>query len=200
MRKRDPTVAPEVRLSTKQQAFIEAMAKPGITKGAAAKAAGYSPRTASAQATKMLGNPVIVEAIAKQRSKVFELAAVTESKVVKAVASTAFATMADAMGEDGSWLPTSEWPKRFKDAIQSVKIGRRVIESEDGRTVEHEEVIDVRLAQRAPERAMLMRYLELFNPDRDRGVMDQAENALLEPEDRNQWARMVQTALIEAAR
>lgn len=90
-------------LSIKEEKFVENMADPSATSPRkAAKAAGYSEKTSSQIANENLNKPYIIAAIEKRKAEVAQHANITPEQVLGATALRAFATIDDALDDNGN--------------------------------------------------------------------------------------------------
>lgn len=125
-------------LNPRQKLFVKHYAKTrNGTK--AAKAAGYSKRSASTTASELLTYPKVSEGINRElerRTVKFDLSA---DEVLEEIRALAFVNLRGAFAEDGSLLPLQEMPENVSKALQSVETdelfaGRGVSRVKIGRT------------------------------------------------------------------
>ena len=138
----------------------------------AAQAAGYSPKTAKQQGSRLLKNPEIQSAIAAARAKQAVRTGITADQVLEEFGRIGFADIRDVMawgGEgDAAWVrvnPSDELPLHAARAIQSVKVRQRTIRHED--ETENITEIEVKMHPKDPALQALGRHLNLFSKDNE---------------------------------
>lgn len=95
-------MATKRKLTKRQQKFVETASDPNIKSNTeAARRAGYSKHTAREAAVENLAKPHIFEAIEKRKAKLAELAQVTQLQILGATAEIAFASIEDALDDNG---------------------------------------------------------------------------------------------------
>jgi phage terminase small subunit len=103
------------------------LSEPNGTK--AAIAAGYSERTAAQQASRMLRNVKVQEALAKSREKLAERSQVTAERTMRELAYVGYSDIGQIIDFDGNQLklkPASSIPEAARRSIASVKVKRYV--------------------------------------------------------------------------
>ena len=88
------------KLTVKEQKFVDLVAK-GTGKAEAAKQAGYSTRNAAVLASELQKKPNIVTALEERRAFFRSIADVEAKDIIGAQAEIAFATIEDALDDDG---------------------------------------------------------------------------------------------------
>lgn len=116
--------------------------------------AGYSKRTAAAQASRLLKDVKVRAAIRARQKKVEERSEIQVADVVKQLGRMAFLDPADLLDEDGRPKPLKDWPSHARMAVQGIKVVT-VGNSELG----FGEVLDVRIADRNSAADKLMKHL-----------------------------------------
>lgn len=95
------------KLTPKQALFVSEIAVDGNAT-AAAKRAGYSAKTATEQATRLLSNVYVAEAVAKRQAKRLERNEVSADRVIQGLARAAFYDPLRAFDATGNLLPLHE--------------------------------------------------------------------------------------------
>ena len=139
-------------LSEKQQRFVQEYIIDLNARQAAIRA-GYSPKTAGAQSSRLLTNVNIQDEIAKAMEDRGKRTGVTQDRVLTELSAIAFAKATDyvEVGEDGlvKIKPTAELTDEQKKAIAGIKKGANGIE--------------IKLTDKTKALEMLSRHLGLFN-------------------------------------
>lgn len=92
----------EKKLTKKEEVFVEAIANPAVSSNTqAALLAGYSENTACAIANENLNKPYIQTAIEKRKAEYRALADVEAKDIIGAQQEIAFASIEDALDDDG---------------------------------------------------------------------------------------------------
>jgi phage terminase small subunit len=140
----------------------------------AAIRAGYSPRTAAAQASRLLINVKVAEAIAqsmKERSRRLE---VSKDRVLLELARIAMLDPGDLFDVGGNLLPVHAMPEDARRSIASLE----VFDMKDGPTVHR-----VKLVGKKGALDSLARHLGLFDQNRSprdgRDVSEMSEEELI---------------------
>ena len=108
-------------LTAKQAAFVrEYLIDSNGTQ--AAIRAGYSPKTAQEQASRLLSNVMVANAVKSGQDARAQDAGGTVEKVLKEIAHYAFLDPGEAFGEDGALLPIREMPEHVRRAVQSIEV------------------------------------------------------------------------------
>lgn len=103
-------------LTPKQQAFVDEYLKDRNGTQAAIRA-GYSPKTADMQASRLLRNVKISRAVGQAFKEASEKAQVDAAWVLKRLADEAEADIADLYDEHGALKPVREWPKIWRQGL-----------------------------------------------------------------------------------
>ena len=139
-------------LNEKQKRFVSEYIIDLNAKQAAIRA-GYSPKGAEPQASRLLSNAKIQVEIAKAMEDRGKRTGITQDRVLAELSAIAFAKATDyvEVGDDGSVKikPTAELTDEQKKAIASIKEGANGIE--------------IKLADKTKALEMLSRHLGLFN-------------------------------------
>jgi phage terminase small subunit len=110
-------------LSEREQRFIDAFlgdANGHITK--AALAAGYSPRTAAQQGSRLLKRVEIQQAIQHRQARRAEIADVTAAQVIRELARIGFSDVRKVFRPDGGLKPAHEWDDETAAAVAGVDV------------------------------------------------------------------------------
>lgn len=139
-------------LSEKQQRFVQEYIIDLNARQAAIRA-GYSPKTAGAQSSRLLTNVNIQDEIAKAMEDRGKRTGVTQDRVLVELSAIAFAKATDYVEVDNNGSvkikPTSELTTEQKKAIAGIKEGANGIE--------------IKLVDKTKALEMLSRHLGLFN-------------------------------------
>lgn len=154
----------------------------------AAIRAGYSPRTAEQQASRLLVNikvaPLIAAGMRAREARVD----VTADRVLRELARVAFADIGEAFAEDGSLLPVKQIPIDTRRALASIDSDEL---REDGAAVGM--VRKVKLADKLRALEMLAKHTRVLEPAPD------FDPGLLEPAERQQLQRLLLRAQVRTA-
>lgn len=110
-----------VSLNARQLAFVEAYLVTRNGKQAAIKA-GYSPNTAESQASRLLRNAKVAEAIAEGREKIAKRAEVEALDVIRELAQLCRSDIRKAFDGEGRLLPIHQLPDDIARAISAVEV------------------------------------------------------------------------------
>jgi phage terminase small subunit len=155
------------RLKPMQRTFaLEYAVHGNATK--AAIAAGYSPRSAHAQAHKLLKKAEIQEALIKREQRVIAKSDLKAIDVLNEIRKLAFAQVEGAYDEKGNLLPLTEMSDEVRSALVSV-------ESRSGG------VKKIRLADKVKSLEMLAKHFKLLTEIHEHDVT--AKVAVVNPEE-----------------
>lgn len=121
--------------------------------------AGYSPKTAGAQMSRLLKNVKARAWLAEQRGEVEKKAQIELLDVVEQLGRMAMVDPLDLMDEDGRPLPLSDWPRDARLAVQDISV--TTIGEDLG------QVTKIRLADRNGAADKLMKFLGGYEKDND---------------------------------
>ncbi len=108
-------------LSPKQAAFVrEYLVDSNATE--AAKRAGYSPKTAAEQGSRLLRKVKILDAIAAGQKALAATAQINAERVIRELATIAFADLGQLYDADGQLLPVNQLPEEARRALAGIKI------------------------------------------------------------------------------
>ena len=130
----------------------------------AAIRAGYSPRTAEAQASRLLRNVKVSAAVAKGQAARFRKVEITAERVLREAGGLAFSSLQDLVDDDGNLLPIKEWPQDAAAAVSSVELTKRNLVAGDGA---QENVVKIRLWDKPANVQILMKHLGLLTDQVD---------------------------------
>lgn len=103
-------------LTAKQQRFVaEYLIDLNATQ--AAIRAGYSPKTAEQQGSRMLGNVKVAKEVAAAKNKRSERTEIDADWVLKRLARDATADLADLYDDHGSLKPVKDWPIVWRQGL-----------------------------------------------------------------------------------
>lgn len=122
-------------LTPKQQRFVEEYLV-DLNATQAAIRAGYSSRTACEQASRLLANVKVSEAIAEARKKLAEKTGITQERVLKEYARIAFLDIRKAFDEEGQLRPVQELDDDTAAAIAGLEVEVKRLPGEADETLE----------------------------------------------------------------
>lgn len=102
-------------------AFIEAYVANGNNGTAAAVAAGYSPKTATVQASRLLSDVNLQQELKIRQARLAEKFSLRTEDVLRELARIVYADPRKAFDADGKLLPVSQWPDEVAAMIASVE-------------------------------------------------------------------------------
>lgn len=111
----------ERRLSPKAQRFINEYLKDGNGKQAAIRA-GYAPKAAEVQASRLLRNVQVADAIRTRQQQLQERAGVSAQRVVEELARIGFVDIRRVFRADGRLIAPKQLPEDVARAIASVEV------------------------------------------------------------------------------
>lgn len=154
-------------MTKKQKRFVEEYLI-DLNATQAAIRAGYSPKTANEQASRMLVNVSIQSLIAQAMAERSKRTGINQDRVIMELAKVAFVNAADVINTDDATVKSGA-TREDTAAIQSVKFKRSC--SDTGSSTERE----VRMADKLKALELLGKHLGMFtgNPgaDMDEGVV-----------------------------
>lgn len=119
-------------LTPKQQAFVDAYLL-SLNATEAAKAAGYSEKTANEQGSRLLANVNIAEAIQKAKDERARVTRIDAAWLLHRLSDEATADIADIYDEHGALKPMREWPLIWRQGlVQGVEVDELSV---DGATI-----------------------------------------------------------------
>ena len=144
------------RLGAKQERFVEEYMV-DINATQAAIRAGYSPKTAKEQGSRLLSNVNVSAAIAILRAEQSKRTGITADRVLEEMAKVGFANITDVVSLDEAAVKRGSHADDTA-AIQSIKVKR--ILTEEGDTILEREV---KLHDKIKSLDLIARHLGLFN-------------------------------------
>jgi len=142
----------EKKLSPKEAAFCNHYLE-SFNGSESAKAVGYAPSGARAQASKLLSKPNIQQHLQKMTAKAAEEAVITAKRTLDELAAVVYQDVADLIDDDGRVIPLSAMPDHARRAISYFEIRE---DADGGR------VTKVRLHPKNQAILMAMKYLGLL--------------------------------------
>lgn len=126
-------------LTLQQQRFVEEYAI-DLNATQAAIRAGYSPKTAQEQSSRLLSKAIVADAVAKRVATSTKKADLTIERLDQEIARLAFADLRKLYRDDGSLLPPHEWP----DDVAAAVAGVDVAEMWEGRGADRKKIGELR--------------------------------------------------------
>ena len=127
----------------------------------AAIRAGFTPKSAHVQASRMLKNDKVVAAIDEQKAEQQERLKIDADYILKRLGREAEADIADLYDDDGNILPIKEWPLIWRQGLVS---GIDVEDLYEGRGQDRERVgtvIKIRLSDRIKRIELLGKHTDV---------------------------------------
>ena len=148
-------------MNDRRKKFIDAlMTDPGMTGASAAIAAGYSPRTARQQASRLLTNADVQNALATRRKERAERIKIDADDVIGLLAGMAAYDPNDMFEADGTIKNISAMPPEARAAIAGISL------DDQGR------IRNLKLADRGKAIDMLGRHLGIFKSEAEEAGSD----------------------------
>ena len=153
-------------LTPKQIIFVREYLRDHNGKRAAIEA-GYSPRTAASQASRMLTHVNVQRALADALAPKVEKIELSVERVLDELMAIGFSNLADVISEDEKLLPIHKWPLRAQRAIGSLEVAREVITQRDQGTndvsvIVQDQIIKVKSWDKPRALEMLARNLKML--------------------------------------
>lgn len=147
-------------LNAKQRLFVNEYIKSrNATK--AARAAGYSSKTAHSQGPRLLENAEIRAAIDKRLERAAEKAELSVAEVLKELRSIGFARLKDAYAPDGNLLPVHEMPEDVQAALVGLE-SDEILAGPRGMKVKVGVSRKVKMADKIRALELLGKHLKMF--------------------------------------
>lgn len=121
--------------AARRSAFIEAYVANGNNGTAAAVEAGYSPKTATMQASRLLTDANVQQELKKRQSALAEKFSLRTEDVLRELARIVYADPRKAFDAKGNLLSVSEWPDEVSAMIASIESDEIYEGSGDNRVV-----------------------------------------------------------------
>ncbi|MFT8418466.1 MAG: terminase small subunit [Acetobacter sp.] len=123
-------------LTPKQARFVEEYLV-DLNATQAALRAGYSPKTAREQASRLLSNVNVSEAISEAQKARSTRTEITQDRVLRELAKLGFGDIRDIFSEDGSLLHPGNMDADAAARISSIEVVVRPVPGSQGQEVEH---------------------------------------------------------------
>ena len=133
----------------------------------AAIRAGYSPKTARAQGSRLLTNAAIASVVAEGKARQLREADITATRTLQEAARLAYSDVTVLLDAKGNILPMREWPVDTAAAVGGFEVVRR--NSGGGH---QDEVIRARLWDKPRMLELLFRHLGLLKETPLRGTLE----------------------------
>ncbi|MFB1482259.1 terminase small subunit [Corallococcus sp. RDP092CA] len=159
-------------LTAKQERFVQEYLL-DLNATRAARAAGYSERTAESQGSRMLRNVKVLEAVAAAQTARAERVEVKADDVLRELLLIARTDIGDAFSPTGALLPLKEMPAHLRRAISSIEVEQLTVEGEAIGTV-----AKVKLWDKPKSLELLGKHLRLFVDKVEAVVQHGHEDAL----------------------
>lgn len=157
-------------LNAQQKKFARIYAKKGHVTNAA-KAAGYSPKTAYSQGSDLLKKPEVAQYVAQLQERAARRAEITVAKVLAELGKHAFADIARLYDDNGNLLSMQDIPKSARVTLQSVEVDE-IYSGRGESRMKIGETKKVRMTDKLKALELLGRHLKMFtdvtqlqNPD-----------------------------------
>jgi Phage terminase, small subunit len=135
------------KLTPKQQRFVDEYLV-DLNATQAAIRAGYAPKSAFVQGSRLLSLAKVAEAVSKGQAKRQERTQIDADWVLQRLAVEADADLADLYDDKGSLKPVSEWPMIWRKGLVAGIETKQEFEEVDGRNVPAGLVHKVKLSDR----------------------------------------------------
>ena len=155
------------KLTPKQGAFVREYVL-DFNGTQAAIRAGYAPRSAEVQASRLLRIDKVRDAVKAAVAKAAERAEIDASRVLKEAFRIATSDIRNVLSDDGKLKHPHEWGDDIAAAIASVEVVTRPVGS--GETARIEYVHKLKAWDKNSALDKLMRHLGLYNQDQSNGV------------------------------
>lgn len=106
----------------RRRLFVDAYIANGGNGTQAALDAGFSEKTATAQASRLLRHVKVQQEITRRRAELEQQSGLTAERVLREIARIVYFDPRELFREDGSLKPTSEWTDDQAAAIASIEI------------------------------------------------------------------------------
>lgn len=170
-----PTIA-----NPRRKLFADAYLR-GNSAASAAREAGYSAKTAAAQASGLLKVPDIAAYIAFHRSKATEKSSASNERITEELSRVAFSNVADftRLNEDGDLeVDFSGATREQLSAVSGVKVKKRKIFDNRGNMVGEEHTSEFKLWDKIRAAELLGKDIGMFKEPEQKVVVDVADRLL----------------------
>lgn len=130
----------------------------------AAIRAGYSPKTAQEQSSRLLSNVMVQEALSQEQQARSVRTQITQDRVIQEIARLGLSDIRGVFSESGSLLPPGEWSDDLSAAVASIEVDQRKEPSEDG---ERYTVTKLKLWDKNAALEKLCKHLGLYERDNE---------------------------------
>lgn len=147
-------------LTDKQQAFVEEYLK-DLNATQAAIRAGYSAKTAQEQASRLLSNVMVADAVAALKAERSKKTGIDAAWLLTRLADEAEADLNDIIDEDGKLKPVHEWPVIWRKGLVA---GIEVEELWEGRGEDRERIgllHKVKLSDRVKRLELIGKHIDV---------------------------------------
>lgn len=151
-------------IAPKVQAFINEYMVDHNGKQAAIRA-GYSPKTAEVQASRLLRNAKVRAAVDEAETKQAERLELKSDGVLTELKKLAFSDIRTIFGPNGTILPIHEWPDAIAAAVSSVEVVTTRVPGSD--PIEYEYTSKFRLWDKKGALELLGKNLRLWNENKE---------------------------------
>jgi len=112
-------------LLPQQERFLTEYMKNGFNGQKAAMAAGYSKKTATVQASRLLTHPKVAQELERRLSRQVKMADIDAARVLKELERLGLADVRGAFDEAGNLRPVHELPEDLARAVAGVEVVKR---------------------------------------------------------------------------
>lgn len=148
-------------LNARQQRFVEEYLV-DLNGTQAATRAGYSPRTANEQASRLLADVNIQAAVSAARAKQSKRTEITADRVLQEFARIGFSDIRTIFTPEGSLRPVSELTPDEAACLASVEVVTRTLPGREGEAAGVEYTHKIRLADKVAALTKIGQHLGMF--------------------------------------
>jgi phage terminase small subunit len=154
-------MAPRPALTDQQQRFVQAYLRDS-NGTAAAKAAGYSPKTSGSQANRLLKNANIRKAIGLAQEQRAEDVAIEARDILLELRRVALCDIGEAFDADGKLKPLRDIPIDVRKAMSAIK-SEELFEGRGGERQRIGDVREVKFWNKVEALSLLGKHLKMFS-------------------------------------
>lgn len=151
-------------LTPKQQRFVEEYLI-DLNGTQAAIRAGYSPKTAEVQASRLLRDAKVYAAVEARKKELSESLQITQERVLKEYARIAFSDIRKTLTPGGNLLNPNDWDDDTAAAIGSIEVVTKALHNGDDAGTEVEHTHKIRTWDKKAALDSIAKYLGMFRPD-----------------------------------